>query len=157
MDASCFGRGRSRACRLVGVHLDGAQLLERRGVVDVDRRAGLVDVEQLAVGRHAQRHARAAVEGRAVEQLPLGDVEGPELETADRRLDRSAALHQSVGALAIRRHREADALRRTNRGQINRLRHEIDAPDIHDAAVLDRVLGREQAGEESRILVEVVH
>src|SRR5688572_16191680 len=138
-----------QARRLVRVHLDGAQFLIGRRVVNVDGFSRLIHIEQPAVRRHAQRHARPAFERRAIQQPPLLDVEGPEFIPAD-------LLHQPVTALAIRRHREAHTLGRANWREVNALRDEIHAAEPHDATAVHRILNSEQAGKEAGIVIEVV-
>src|SRR5262245_5550844 len=49
----------------VGIDRHGADEVERRRVVDIDRAAGTRDVQQLAVGAGQQLHPRTALEGRA--------------------------------------------------------------------------------------------
>src|SRR5687767_512074 len=134
---------------LVGVHLDRAQFLVGCGVVNVDGFSSLIHIEQPAVRRHAQRHARPAFKRRAVQQAALFDVERPKFITAD-------LLHQAVAALPIRRHREAHTLGRANRREVNALGDEIDAAEPHDATAVQRILDGEQAGKEAGLVIEVV-
>src|SRR5688572_14831721 len=134
---------------LVGVHLDRAQFLVGCGVVNVDGFSSLIHIEQPAVRRHAQRHARPAFKRRAVQQTALFDVERPEFIAAN-------LLHQAVTALAISRHREAHTLGWSNRREVNAFGNEIDAAEPHDAAAVQRILNGEKAGEEAGVVIKVV-
>src|SRR5512132_2198135 len=94
--------------RHVAVERDGAQILIGRGVVQVDRVAGYVDVQHLAVGARLQAHPRTPLELDAVREAMVLEIELPELVVAD-------LVIQAVGALAIGRDREADRRRRSQR------------------------------------------
>src|SRR5262245_44379166 len=74
----------------------GSQQLERRGVVEIDRVARLIDVDRLAVARDAQRHTRPAAERRAVDHAVRLEIERPELVLAD-------VTEQAIGALVVAR------------------------------------------------------
>src|SRR6185295_18659008 len=86
--------------RLVGVKRDRPHVLVVARLVEVDRRAGLIDVKHLPVRTRSHRHARPPLE-ISLHDVVLFEIEGPELVAAD-------LLQQTVGALSIRCEREAD-------------------------------------------------
>ncbi len=78
----------------VGVERDGTEVLEVLGVVEIDRVAGFVQINQLAVGARSDRHPRATREFDFVQQLPSRDVDRPQLVMAD-------GLNENVPTFAV--------------------------------------------------------
>src|SRR5688500_18373859 len=91
--ATLLLRGGGRSRRLAREHedvrgeitrqVDRLHVLVGGSVVEIDRLAGVVDVEHLAVGAGAQRHPRPALELGALDHSLRGLVELPELVAAD--------------------------------------------------------------------------
>src|SRR5437773_4173717 len=96
----------------------------RFSLVQINRVAGDIDVEHLAVRTGLQTHARAALELDAVGKLAVLEVELPELVTPD-------VFVQAVGDLAAAREREADRRRRPERVEVDRLGSKIHASNAH--------------------------
>ena len=116
------------------------------GVVDVDGVAGVVDVQQLAVGAGHQRHARTPRElDPALDPPPL-QIEGPELVEADLRAE-------PVPFASARRQREAHALARPEGVEVDILLREVHARDAHHLTALHRVRHPEEVREDALVVV----
>src|SRR5262249_16442948 len=133
--------------RHVGIERDRALVLIVRRVVEIDRVACLIDVEELPVRAGLERHARAASELLFAGHAAIGKIELPELVLAN-------LLIKAERALAIGSKREADENLRSKRVEIDLLLNQIHTRDAHDAAVLHRVLDEEQPRGEAGILID---
>src|SRR4029453_1093637 len=63
---------------------------------------------------------------------------------------------EAVGTLAIGRDREPQPSRRSDRMKVDFLLGELAPADPHDAPVLQRILHREETGEEAGLVAERV-
>ncbi|KAG5720981.1 hypothetical protein E4T56_gene14284, partial [Termitomyces sp. T112] len=127
----------------VGIKVPRLVPFQRLGVIDLDVIAGAIDVELLAVARHAELEARAAREFGLVHHLVRAKVEVPEFAAL---VARGALRGDGIAILAIGRDLQTGHLigGRADGGEIEGFRCQLEPADAKDLVVNIRVCGGKQ-------------
>src|SRR5581483_1210686 len=133
----------------VGIERNSAHVFEVAGVVQIDRIAGVVDVQYFAIRAALDGHARAALKFHAPVEFTIGQIEAPEFVAPDLGMN-------AVAPFTARRQSEADADRRSQSVKIDAFLRQVHARDAHDPPVRHGILDLENAGQETGLFGAVV-